>query len=101
MIRQAIRLNLVTALVAFCLYLPCADKALAQQENQSKPAASNASAASPKTTGQTTNATSQPLDIRGKASENLIDGSLKDDPEVQKMIAPYKTRVDELNTPIG
>jgi 2',3'-cyclic-nucleotide 2'-phosphodiesterase (5'-nucleotidase family) len=102
MIRQAIRLT-TTVLVALCLYLPFAGQASAQegqQGNQAKPAASTTSAATTKTQAQT-GATSQPLEIRGRASENVIDGSIKEDPEVQKMLAPYKIRVDELNTPIG
>jgi 2',3'-cyclic-nucleotide 2'-phosphodiesterase (5'-nucleotidase family) len=102
MIRQAIRFTGL-ALVALCLYLPDAESAQAQQQqqgNQAKTAAPTTSAATAKTQTQTAPA-SQSMDIRGRASENLIDGTIKDDPDVQKMIAPYKTKVDELNTPIG
>ncbi|HEY0320486.1 MAG TPA: 5'-nucleotidase C-terminal domain-containing protein [Pyrinomonadaceae bacterium] len=90
------------ALVALCFYLPYADNAHAQQPqgSQAKPAASTAPATGAKTQAQTGAAT-QPLDIRGRASENLIDDSVKEDPEVQKMLAPYKTKVDLLNAPIG
>lgn len=94
MIRQAIRFTRL-ALVALCLYLPVGAQAQ-QQGSQAKPTTSTA----PATQTQTT-PTSQPLDIRGRASESLIDDSIKADPEVQKMLAPYKTKVDELNTPIG
>jgi 2',3'-cyclic-nucleotide 2'-phosphodiesterase (5'-nucleotidase family) len=101
MIRQAIRFTMA-ALVALCLYLPCADAARAQggQGSQAKPAASTPSTTGAKTSAQTTT-TSQPLDVRGRASENVIDGSIKEDPDVQKMIAPYRTKVEELNAPIG
>jgi 2',3'-cyclic-nucleotide 2'-phosphodiesterase (5'-nucleotidase family) len=101
MIRQVIRLT-TAALVALCFYLPYADNAHAQQPqgSQAKPAASTAPATGAKTQAQTGAAT-QPLDIRGRASENLIDDSVKEDPEVQKMLAPYKTKVDLLNAPIG
>ena len=99
MIRQSIRLTLV-GLLALCFYLPHSSSACAQQQgsSQAKPAASTATSTQ---TGAQTAATSQPLDIRGRASENLVDGSLKDDPELQKIIAPYKTKVNELNAPIG
>jgi 2',3'-cyclic-nucleotide 2'-phosphodiesterase (5'-nucleotidase family) len=96
MIRQAIRFS-TTAFIALCLYLPASAQAQQQQGKQAKPTASTTPAAA----AQTQTTTSQPLNISGRASENLIDGSIKDDPEVQKMIAPYKTKVDELNTPIG
>lgn len=90
-------------LLALCLLL-CVGAARAQQtqqqSNQSASAATSAGAA--KTPAQTSNAAqSQPLDIRGRASESLIDGSIKDDPELQKILAPYKPKVEELSAPIG
>lgn len=102
--RQAMRF-ITVALIALCLYLPHASAASAQQAQQQQgtganPTASTTPARSAQTGAQTA-AASQPLDIRGRASENLVDGSIKDDPELQKIIAPYKTKVDELNTPIG
>ncbi|HYO90055.1 MAG TPA: 5'-nucleotidase C-terminal domain-containing protein [Pyrinomonadaceae bacterium] len=99
MIRRSIRLTCMT-LAALCLYLPHAGGARAQQGNQAKPAAS-ATAAAGAQAGAQASGISQPLEIRGSASENVVDGSLKEDPELRKIIAPYKTKVDELNTPIG
>jgi 2',3'-cyclic-nucleotide 2'-phosphodiesterase (5'-nucleotidase family) len=99
MIRQAIR-STCLALFALCLYLPNAGSACAQQP-QGKQALPATSAAAGTQGGAQTTSTSQSLDIRGRASENQIDESLKDDPELQKIIAPYKTKVDELNMPIG
>lgn len=100
MIRQAIRLTCI-ALLGLCLYLPHAGSAHAQQQQgtQARPAAST----TPSTGAQGAQAAgaSQPLDIRGRASENVVDSTLKEDPELQKIIAPYKTKVDELNMPIG
>jgi 2',3'-cyclic-nucleotide 2'-phosphodiesterase (5'-nucleotidase family) len=82
------------ALTALCLYLPQAGSAFAQQQgNQPKPATATA--------GAPNSGVSQPLDGGVRASENQIDSSLADDPELKKIIAPYKTRVDELSTPIG
>ncbi|MBD0372379.1 MAG: 5'-nucleotidase C-terminal domain-containing protein [Pyrinomonadaceae bacterium] len=100
MIRQAIR-STSLALLALCLYLPYAGNAHAQQQqgNQAKPATTTSATSTQ--TGAQTSAASQPLDIRGRASENVVDDSLKDDPELQKIIAPYRTKVNELNTPIG
>ncbi|HEX8177009.1 MAG TPA: 5'-nucleotidase [Pyrinomonadaceae bacterium] len=96
MIRLSIRLT-CTALAALCLYLPHAGSASAQQQgNQAKPTASTTAPAG----AQTSDVSSSP-DVRGRASENVIDSSLSNDPELQKIIAPYKTRVDELSTPIG
>lgn len=93
------------ASMALCLYLPCADSARAQasqqkQSNQATPAASTTSAGDAKRPAQTTTASQSP-DIPGRASERVIDDSIKADPEVEKIVAPYKTKVDELNTPIG
>jgi 2',3'-cyclic-nucleotide 2'-phosphodiesterase (5'-nucleotidase family) len=102
MIRQAIRLT-GAALFALCLYASQAGTAGAQaqqqQSAQPKPAATTP-AAGAQGSAQST-AASQPLNISGRASEDLIDGSINDDPELQKIIAPYKTKVDELNKPIG
>jgi 2',3'-cyclic-nucleotide 2'-phosphodiesterase (5'-nucleotidase family) len=100
MIRQAIRLT-CAALFALCLYTSEAGAARAQatQAAQPRPAAKT-SAPGAQGSAQSAGA-SQPLDIRGRASENLVDESLKDDPDLQKIIAPYKTKVDELNKPIG
>lgn len=98
--RQSVRLT-CTALFALCLYLPHAASAQQPQGSQAKPAASTTAAAGAQTGAQTAATASQTLDIRGRASENQVDESLKDDPELQKIIAPYKTKVDELNTPIG
>ncbi|HKS30177.1 MAG TPA: 5'-nucleotidase C-terminal domain-containing protein [Pyrinomonadaceae bacterium] len=89
MIRPFIR-STCLVLAALCLYLPHASSARAQQGSQAKPAASTTSAA-----------VSQPSDVRGDASETEVDASIKEDPELQKIIAPYKTKVDELNRPIG
>lgn len=91
--RDSIRLQLA-ALLVLCLYLAGARAAGAQQGAQPDGAAARSSA-------QTTPPASQPLEIRGRASESLVDDSIKADPEVQKLIAPYKTKVDELNAPIG
>jgi 2',3'-cyclic-nucleotide 2'-phosphodiesterase (5'-nucleotidase family) len=98
---------MLSALALLCVYLPHAGAARAQQQSQQgKPAGTagasqSAQAGGTKTPAQTTTTQSQPLDIRGSASENLIDDSIKEDPEVQKLIAPYRGKVDELNAPIG
>ena len=42
-----------------------------------------------------------PLDIRARATERAIDESIPDDPAVNVMLAPYKGKVRELDTPIG
>lgn len=101
--RQTIRLMLCLGF-ALCLYLPNPSAARAQQpQQQSKQTATASSTPSGSTAtapAQTTTA-SQPLDIRGRASESLIDDSLKEDPELKKIIAPYRTKVEELNAPIG
>ena len=89
MIRQAIRLSLA-ALMVCCLY---ASAAPAQQGSKAA-AASTASGSA----GQSAQGASQPTDVRERAS---IDASIPDDPELKKIIAPYKNRVDELSTPIG
>jgi 2',3'-cyclic-nucleotide 2'-phosphodiesterase (5'-nucleotidase family) len=82
------------ALVALCLYLPHAGRACAQQQGaQPKPATATAGAQS--------SGVSQPVDSGVRSSENQIDASLADDPELKKIIAPYKIKVDELSTPIG
>ncbi|HEX8746302.1 MAG TPA: 5'-nucleotidase C-terminal domain-containing protein [Pyrinomonadaceae bacterium] len=100
MIRLSIRLT-CTALAALCLYLPHAGSACAQQQgNQARPAAS-ATTQTGAQAGAQASGVSQSPDVPGRASENLIDSSLGEDPALQKIIAPYKTRVDELNTPIG
>lgn len=83
------------ALAALCLYLPHSGRASAQQGNQARPAAPT-NAAGAQAPGR-----SQPLNEGVRASENPVDDSLREDPELQKIIAPYKTKVDELNTPIG
>lgn len=96
MIRLSIRL-MCMALAALCLYLPHAGLAHAQQQgNQAKPAASTTAPAGAQSPG-----VSQPRDGGVRASENLVDDSLAEDPELKKIIAPYKNKVDELNTPIG
>lgn len=106
MIRDAIRLTCI-ALLGLCLYLPhAAENARAQQPQQqgSRPVTSTTPAAGAQSGAQATSTattTSQPLDIRGRASENLVDSTLREDPELQKIIAPYKNKVDELNMPIG
>src|SRR5207253_6110987 len=68
--------------------------------NPAKPAASPTSTVGAKTPSQAVTA-SQPRDTPGRASESLVDDNVKADPEVEKIIAPYKTKVDELNTPTG
>jgi 2',3'-cyclic-nucleotide 2'-phosphodiesterase (5'-nucleotidase family) len=99
MIRQSIRL-ITVALAALCLYLPHAAVTRAQQGNQAKSASSASSTRGAQTSGQTSGAP-QPPEIRSKGSENLVDGSINNDPELEKLIAPYRTKVDELNKPIG
>lgn len=94
--RRAIRLMLSVAVV-ICLYLPYAKAAHAQQQRQSGQTAP----ASSTTPAAQTAAPSKPLDIRGHASESLIDDSIKEDPGLKQIIAPYRSKVEELNVPIG
>lgn len=42
-----------------------------------------------------------PLDLRAKATERVVDESVKDDPAVDALIAPYSAKVHELGTTIG
>lgn len=96
MIRQAIRLSLGAALV-FCLY---AGEALAQggQQGSRNAQASSASDGAKRSAEGAAPST----DVRERAaSDNLIDASIPEDPELKKIIAPYKNRVDELSVPIG
>jgi 2',3'-cyclic-nucleotide 2'-phosphodiesterase (5'-nucleotidase family) len=101
MIRKAVRFTM-GALVALCLYLPYSNGAYAQkpQGAQTTSASPTASPGGSKTPAQTT-AAAPSQELRSRASENLIDASLPEDPELKKLIAPYRTKVDELNVPIG
>lgn len=96
MIRQAIRFA-PCALILLCLY---AGQARAQQQGNQAPSTATTSKGGAKTSGQNP-VPSQPADISNRASENLIDDSYPEDPELKNIIAPYKTRVEELNKPIG
>jgi 2',3'-cyclic-nucleotide 2'-phosphodiesterase (5'-nucleotidase family) len=51
--------------------------------------------------GATANKSPAPRDINARASEQAIDGSIPEDPAVTAMLAPYKGKVRELETPIG
>jgi 2',3'-cyclic-nucleotide 2'-phosphodiesterase (5'-nucleotidase family) len=51
--------------------------------------------------GATTNTAPAPRDINARASEQAIDASIPDDSAVNAMLAPYKGKVRELETPIG
>jgi 2',3'-cyclic-nucleotide 2'-phosphodiesterase (5'-nucleotidase family) len=98
MISKAIRF-MMGALIALCLYLPYSHAAHAQtQQGAQKRAASSTEGA--KASPQTT-ASAPSQDLPRRASENLIDASLPEDPELKKLIAPYRTRVDALSMPIG
>lgn len=83
-----------------------ANRALAQQQqNGSAAAKQTASPAPTEPTGaaQSSSPAKQPapLDIRVRANEQAIDGSIPDDPAVDAMLAPYSGKVRELNKPIG
>lgn len=94
---------MLSAFVALCFYISHAPETRAQQQrnsSQTTQASSAAAAGSAQKPAQAT-ASSQPQEFRGRASESLIDDSIKDDPELKKVIAPYKSKVDELNTPVG
>jgi 2',3'-cyclic-nucleotide 2'-phosphodiesterase (5'-nucleotidase family) len=42
-----------------------------------------------------------PLDLHAKTTERVIDESIKDDPAVDALIAPYSVKVRTLDAPIG
>ena len=116
--RQAIRLTL-GLLVGLCLYAGQQGRgAFAQATRQQEPArqatsssgktsadaaksATQSSGASASPAARAGSAQSQGAGLQGRASENLIDASLPEDPELKKIIAPYKTKVEELSVPIG
>ena len=49
----------------------------------------------------TSSSTPTPLNLNVKASERAIDESIKDDPAVDAMLAPYSAKVKTLTAPIG
>lgn len=91
--RYATRFTCGAAAVLFCLFTVAA-------EGQQSGAAARPS---PQTSSGKTSAPplSVPLDSRVKASERIIDESIKPDPAVDAIIAPYSAKVRELEAPLG
>lgn len=92
--RQAIKLASCVLLLLWC----CAAGAVAASAQQ--PQTTPAQSVNP---GQTAGPAPQqpPLNITGRASERVVDDSVPEDPQVKSIIAPYRTKVEELNAPIG
>ncbi len=92
--RQAIKLAAsVLVLLLFCAASSLTARAQAPQTTPQQ-SASPAQTASP-------SQNPPPLNITGRASERVVDDSIPEDPQVKSILAPYKTKVEELNAPIG
>jgi 2',3'-cyclic-nucleotide 2'-phosphodiesterase (5'-nucleotidase family) len=92
-------------LLLLCLFFSGAHSILAQQgKTAPAPAVSTPPPTSSKTAQQPAASGNKPsatLDINARASEQAIDGSIPDDPAVNAVLAPYKGKVRELESPIG
>lgn len=94
--RYTTRFTCGAAAILFCLIAPFA------QAQQGGASAIPSPAQTPSgSTNASPSPASTPLDVRVKASESAIDDSIKDDPAVDAIIAPYSAKVHELATPIG
>jgi 2',3'-cyclic-nucleotide 2'-phosphodiesterase (5'-nucleotidase family) len=93
------RLMTAASWLLFCLFFSGAHDLRAQQ---GKTATAPATAPTPAVNGgATASKPPAPLDIHAKATERVVDDSIQDDPAVDAMLAPYRTKVRELDTPIG
>jgi 2',3'-cyclic-nucleotide 2'-phosphodiesterase (5'-nucleotidase family) len=97
MIRQAGKFASY-ALIIICFYAGGARAQKAQQAGNQAPSTAATSASGSKTSAQNP-ATPLPAGVRG--SENVVDGSVPEDPELKNIIAPYRGKVEELSKPIG
>lgn len=95
--KYRIRFTCTVALTLLCLL---ATTALAQQGSAAtttaRPSPTPANGGANSSTPQ-----SKPLDIRVKASERAVDESIKDDPAVEAVIAPYAAKVRTLDETVG
>ncbi|MGB7925828.1 MAG: 5'-nucleotidase C-terminal domain-containing protein [Pyrinomonadaceae bacterium] len=94
--QHALRDASVKALLLLCFLVFSAGALRAQQPTKAAPAVSPTPQA-----GATAGKPAAPLDIRARATERAIDDSIPDDPAVTTMLAPYRGKVRELETPIG
>ncbi|HKC65895.1 MAG TPA: hypothetical protein VKB86_19785, partial [Pyrinomonadaceae bacterium] len=85
---------ILSAAILLCLIGPLAQAQQGSATTTARPTPTNGSANS--STPQP-----KPLDIRVKASEREIDSSIKDDPTVEAVIAPYAAKVRTLDETIG
>lgn len=93
--RYATRLTYGVLAALFCLL---ATVAQAQQGSATIP---RPATQTPNSSANTQTASPSPLDLHAKASERVVDESIKDDPAVDAIIAPYSAKVRELEKPIG
>lgn len=104
--KRAIRYTCAPVLLLPCLFFYTAGSTTAQQGKTATapvvtatpPGSSSGTTAQPGTNG---NKPPAPQDIKASASEQVIDGSIADDPAVNTMLGPYRGKVRELETPIG
>jgi 2',3'-cyclic-nucleotide 2'-phosphodiesterase (5'-nucleotidase family) len=103
--QRAISYRCASLLLLLCL-IGFGSQKLQAQQGKTAAATPNASP-TPLASGTTAqpgtnvNKAPAPLDISARVSEQAIDGNIPDDPAVNAMLAPYKGKVRELETPIG
>lgn len=94
-VKYRLRFTLCFTALLICLIAP-----LAQAQQGSATTAASPTPAP--TNGANTSASQpKPLDIHVKASERAVDESIKDDPAVEAVIAPYAAKVRALDETIG
>ncbi|PYS47001.1 MAG: hypothetical protein DMF68_17245 [Acidobacteria bacterium] len=95
-VKYRIRFTCSVAAILLCLIATLAQAQQGSATTTARPTPTPASGNANSSTPQT-----KPLDIHVKASERAIDESIKDDPAVEAVIAPYAAKVRALDETIG
>jgi 2',3'-cyclic-nucleotide 2'-phosphodiesterase (5'-nucleotidase family) len=99
MIRQAIRFAWCVLIIT-CFYAG-GERALKAQQGNQAPLTPSTSVTGAKSSAQNPAPAPAPLPPGISGSENVVDGSIPDDPELKNIVAPYRGKVLELSKPIG